>query len=220
MSGDQVAFLKAIRANPADDTARLVYADWLDERGQSVDVLHASLIRHQVAIARKTHTHGYGAGGCARCNGERAATVMIRQLVTALGPKAFNPVSPSGWVVYAFDRGFVARVIGTMGGWDTLAMSPVGPFMVVERLALDLPTYFDSAELRAFCPVAQRVAMLQSVVSWPAQPDQVIAISERHPPWLLIDPHHNLGPLEKFLGGDKTAIGMAGQYQSRCRSAV
>jgi uncharacterized protein (TIGR02996 family) len=33
MLADEDAFLAAIRANPADDTARLVYADWLDERG-------------------------------------------------------------------------------------------------------------------------------------------------------------------------------------------
>ena len=30
---DEAAFLDALRANPADDTTRLVYADWLDERG-------------------------------------------------------------------------------------------------------------------------------------------------------------------------------------------
>lgn len=29
---DEVAFLNAIRANPDDDTTRLVYADWLDDR--------------------------------------------------------------------------------------------------------------------------------------------------------------------------------------------
>jgi uncharacterized protein (TIGR02996 family) len=30
--GEEAAFLNAIRENPADDTARLVYADWLEER--------------------------------------------------------------------------------------------------------------------------------------------------------------------------------------------
>jgi uncharacterized protein (TIGR02996 family) len=29
---DEAAFLKALRENPGDDTTRLVYADWLDER--------------------------------------------------------------------------------------------------------------------------------------------------------------------------------------------
>jgi uncharacterized protein (TIGR02996 family) len=28
---DRLAFLRAIRKNPDDDTARLVFADWLDE---------------------------------------------------------------------------------------------------------------------------------------------------------------------------------------------
>jgi|GEM_PF-5646953 len=32
MSPDEAAFLNAIRTNPADETARLVYADWLAER--------------------------------------------------------------------------------------------------------------------------------------------------------------------------------------------
>lgn len=32
MTDTETAFLAAIRANPADDTTRLVYADWLDER--------------------------------------------------------------------------------------------------------------------------------------------------------------------------------------------
>ncbi len=31
---DESAFLEMLRANPADDTARLVYADWLDERDE------------------------------------------------------------------------------------------------------------------------------------------------------------------------------------------
>ncbi|QJW96626.1 TIGR02996 domain-containing protein [Frigoriglobus tundricola] len=34
MSPDEAAFLKAIGDNPADETARLVYADWLAERGE------------------------------------------------------------------------------------------------------------------------------------------------------------------------------------------
>ncbi|HEY1188610.1 MAG TPA: ribosomal protein L7/L12 [Gemmata sp.] len=31
---DEAAFLEALKVNPADDTARLVYADWLDEHNQ------------------------------------------------------------------------------------------------------------------------------------------------------------------------------------------
>ena len=32
---DEQAFLDALKANPADDTTRLVYADWLDDRGEA-----------------------------------------------------------------------------------------------------------------------------------------------------------------------------------------
>ena len=31
---EEEAFLEALKANPADDTTRLVYADWLDEHDQ------------------------------------------------------------------------------------------------------------------------------------------------------------------------------------------
>ncbi len=31
---EEAAFLEALKANPADDTARLVYADWLDEHDE------------------------------------------------------------------------------------------------------------------------------------------------------------------------------------------
>lgn len=34
MDADEAAFLATIRANPADDLPRLVFADWLEERGE------------------------------------------------------------------------------------------------------------------------------------------------------------------------------------------
>ena len=43
------AFLRAIIENPDDDTPRLVYADWLDEHGQSD---RADFIRVQCELAR------------------------------------------------------------------------------------------------------------------------------------------------------------------------
>jgi len=49
---DQRAFWNAIRANPADDTPRLVYADWLQEHG---DEPRAEFIRVQCALARLPH---------------------------------------------------------------------------------------------------------------------------------------------------------------------
>jgi uncharacterized protein (TIGR02996 family) len=45
---DDEAFLAAIRADPDDDTARLVYADWLDERGD----VRGEWLRVQCELAR------------------------------------------------------------------------------------------------------------------------------------------------------------------------
>lgn len=56
---EETAFLAAICANPADDTARLVYADWLQEQGQEE---RAEFIRVQVAIARTS-----AEDQCAQC---------------------------------------------------------------------------------------------------------------------------------------------------------
>jgi uncharacterized protein (TIGR02996 family) len=49
MSADRDAFLRAVVAAPDDDLPRLVYADWLDERGESA---RAEVIRLQCASAR------------------------------------------------------------------------------------------------------------------------------------------------------------------------
>lgn len=49
MNPEALAFIRAICANPKDDVARLVYADWLDYDGYSP---RAELIRLQVGLAR------------------------------------------------------------------------------------------------------------------------------------------------------------------------
>jgi uncharacterized protein (TIGR02996 family) len=48
-SAEQLAFWAAIRENPAEDTPRLVYADWLEEHG---DPERAEFIRVQIELAR------------------------------------------------------------------------------------------------------------------------------------------------------------------------
>jgi uncharacterized protein (TIGR02996 family) len=49
MADHENAFLAAIRAFPDDPGPRLVYADWLDERGRSAE---AELLRVRVELAR------------------------------------------------------------------------------------------------------------------------------------------------------------------------
>ncbi len=47
MSPDEFALMQAIRANPPDNTPRLVYADFLEERGDESSVARAEFIRVQ-----------------------------------------------------------------------------------------------------------------------------------------------------------------------------
>src|SRR5262245_40264198 len=63
MSATRTALLRAICENPEDDTARLVYADWLDEHG---DHDRAEFIRLQVGIAAGTVSGDGRAGSEAR----------------------------------------------------------------------------------------------------------------------------------------------------------
>jgi uncharacterized protein (TIGR02996 family) len=43
---DEAAFLRTIQANPADTTAKLVYADWLDDHGEPERAEYLRLIAH------------------------------------------------------------------------------------------------------------------------------------------------------------------------------
>ncbi|MFO0821907.1 MAG: ribosomal protein L7/L12 [Gemmataceae bacterium] len=45
---EEAAFLEALKANPADDTVRLVYADWLDEHAEPAK---AEYLRHVATLA-------------------------------------------------------------------------------------------------------------------------------------------------------------------------
>jgi uncharacterized protein (TIGR02996 family) len=50
-------FLQDICQNPGDPTLRLVYADWLEDRGAPADLARAEFIRVQIALeTKKTHT--------------------------------------------------------------------------------------------------------------------------------------------------------------------
>ena len=48
---DETGFLNAIRQNPADDVARLVFADWLDERDEPTARTKSEFIRLELRMA-------------------------------------------------------------------------------------------------------------------------------------------------------------------------
>jgi uncharacterized protein (TIGR02996 family) len=55
---DEAAFLRAIQANPADTTAKLVYADWLDEHGEAEKAEYLRLSA-RLQLAKKPSDPGY-----------------------------------------------------------------------------------------------------------------------------------------------------------------
>jgi uncharacterized protein (TIGR02996 family) len=69
--GDEAAFFGALRSDPNDTTARLVYADWLDERG---DAARAEFLRLSVRTTV----------GTAANDEERARRERLRQLAVGL----------------------------------------------------------------------------------------------------------------------------------------
>src|SRR5690242_1443256 len=96
MTPDEEAFLRAICENPDDDLPRLVYADWLDERGDP----RGEFIRVQIGLWR-------GAGGAPGTAGgaERERELLFRHRSAWLGRLGINL---RGDAVFA--RGFVEQV--------------------------------------------------------------------------------------------------------------
>ena len=55
-------FLRKILENPADDTTRLVYADWLDEQDDPVSKAKARFLRLTVQLLEQNRTQGWRKG--------------------------------------------------------------------------------------------------------------------------------------------------------------
>ncbi|MBN9119670.1 MAG: TIGR02996 domain-containing protein [Planctomycetes bacterium] len=97
------AFLSAIRANPDDDTARLVYADFLDEQGGPADAARAEFIRLQTRLAALDEADP------ARAALEDRENELLRAHERAwLGQ--LRPALAKGLSRWTFERGFVSKI--------------------------------------------------------------------------------------------------------------
>ena len=95
MLADNKALLRAIAADPDEDTPRLAYADWLDENNEPK---YAAFIRAQIALAGVPE---YDPRGVRAWFGDPDA-------ITGRGFDAFLPDLPDGvvWDQRSFRRGF------------------------------------------------------------------------------------------------------------------
>lgn len=90
---DKKALLDAIWEHPHDDTVRLAYADWLDERGESA---RAELIRTQIESARLNEWD----------DGHAALVRRERELLAAHRDE-WRAKVPKRWARSTFHRGFL-----------------------------------------------------------------------------------------------------------------
>lgn len=72
--------LAAIRADPHEDTPRLVLADWLEENGGDLDRAHAELIRLQIALVSHP-AHHTAETGCPHRKRERELLAIVEPVV-------------------------------------------------------------------------------------------------------------------------------------------
>jgi uncharacterized protein (TIGR02996 family) len=151
---DGDGLLKAILADPDDDTPRLVYADWLDENGEPA---RAEFVRVQVELAKypdqafldnfDAHPETCTCGGCLGLRLRRREGELLRDFNrTLLEPRppgmfSWQHNGRFGWGVkesgypgrdfpITFSRGFITTLICTAADWHAhgdaiLARHPV-----------------------------------------------------------------------------------------------
>jgi uncharacterized protein (TIGR02996 family) len=171
---DEAALLAAIRENPDEDTPRLVYADWLQENGQTE---RGEFIRLQCAAARLPD-------GEERRQKEKAAAALLNAHLTEwFGPlrrKFHHPKKPA--VGHCrIDRGFITSIKGDVD--DVLAQADaIATYAPCLREVEVRHVRADLAKLLAK-PFVRRVAELRLAT---LHPESFVAL-KKHPAWGPLD---------------------------------
>ena len=169
---EREALLHAIRLAPAEDTPRLVYADWLDEHGDENDRASAEQIRVQVEFAAERielpwrHPTIEGLTGFVS-RGFVAEIELTMQLYLDNAKELFgeHPIT----VVHLSDR-LPFRAVDGLFGWNTTVHSPGQP---VEHLLPRTfhepmtrhPLCFIGTQLRFETAVEARIAASEIAVN-------------------------------------------------------
>ena len=137
---EQAALLRAIVGHAADDTPRLVYADWLQEQG---DAEQAGFIRDSIALARVTK----GAGE------REALAARLRELADERYYEWYKPfINFDEVTIDRFERGFPYRItFGTEENFFELS-DALFAFVPIRGLgiAADVGCQFDNDSLVRF----------------------------------------------------------------------
>jgi uncharacterized protein (TIGR02996 family) len=114
---DEAALLRTIMEHPDDDAARLVYADWLEERGDANNVTRAELIRRQIADTTNTTTVNFKLtiGPPRGSQVLRPAPAFVIERVRSLVSLMADILPCSG--VYGIRRGFIETAVMDWEAW-------------------------------------------------------------------------------------------------------
>jgi uncharacterized protein (TIGR02996 family) len=165
-TGEEAVLLAGICDHPDDDARRLVYADWLEEKGGQERTERAELVRLQVAEAARACRKNISSVG----TGRLFLTDRERQLIRLHGEAWGAGLPSAGRVRYAnggridFERGFP---------WQVYAPTVEAFLAVAPRLFSEAPiTYLhlDNLKIRdaralAASPYLGRVRQWQDVYS-------------------------------------------------------
>jgi uncharacterized protein (TIGR02996 family) len=120
---EQRALWAAIRANPADDAPRLVYADWLQEHG---DEPRAEFIRAQIELANQPVDKRRGRKRREQLKARETELMAAHRLQWA-GPLRDAIASDQQVERLEFKRGFLARVVLSLPAIERLSASGAEP---------------------------------------------------------------------------------------------
>jgi uncharacterized protein (TIGR02996 family) len=156
---DRDALLRAIAANPDDDTPRLMYADLLDELGGDASPARARFIRVQIDLVRNPGRSWF-ANSERLCEAARLAGLFADRWLDELPKWAADEARKQRLRADDFPRGFldtfsVRPATFRAHGHQLLEVSPVTRLVIPGPLPLrDLSTLLLSGPLRAhFCRV-------------------------------------------------------------------
>ena len=166
MTDTEAALLAAIAAMPDEDTPRLVYADYLDERGGEAAAARAEFIRLQVMLSQVEPDADEAADARLR------AGELCERFADAWG---FPPAGDPPW--YAVRRGFVGELVIDFPRapraeiLHLLSAEPVGRLRVVRpceayRGWWDVPAGWSAEATWLDVPALRKVAHLELVGSY------------------------------------------------------
>ena len=136
LEAERQAFLDAIIAEPEDDALRLIYADWIDDRGESE---RAKLIRVQIELDQSQ----YKRCSCiplrhVRCNhcvlSDRESHLLETVPISDESLRYWNPIWKPAWL-----RGFVCSIRMDWSDWNARADQITRQHPVEEVRLLTMP---------------------------------------------------------------------------------